>query len=114
MVSPGLPVAHPVIAAAQAAGLPVWGELELAWRLRTAENAAPWLAVTGTNGKTTTTLMLAAMLRAAGLRAPAVGNIGLSLVEAVMDPDGFDVLAVEVGAPQLPFVTGARPSPRSA
>jgi UDP-N-acetylmuramoylalanine--D-glutamate ligase len=108
VVSPGLPPRAPVIQDARSAGVPVWGELELAWRLR-GPGAAPWLVVTGTNGKTTTTLMLESMLRAAGLRTAAVGNIGVSLVDAVMDPVGFDVLAVEVGAPQLPFLETASP-----
>jgi UDP-N-acetylmuramoylalanine--D-glutamate ligase len=108
VVSPGLPPYAPIIRAAQERGIPVWGELELAWRIRSAD-AAPWLLVTGTNGKTTTTLMLASILRAAGLRTAAVGNIGVSLVDAVMDPEGFDVLAVEVGAPQLPFMDTVSP-----
>jgi UDP-N-acetylmuramoylalanine--D-glutamate ligase len=108
VVSPGLPPYAPIIRAAQERGIPVWGELELAWRIRGAD-AAPWLLVTGTNGKTTTTLMLASILRAAGLRTAAVGNIGVSLVDAVMDPEGYDVLAVEVGAPQLPFVETVSP-----
>lgn len=109
VVSPGLPPQHLVIEAALAAGIPVWGELELAWRLRDLEAPAAWLCVTGTNGKTTTTLMLESMLRAAGLRTTAAGNIGRSLVEVVMDPDGYDVIAVEVGAPQLPFVYSMSP-----
>lgn len=104
VVSPGLPPTHSVIQTAIEKGIPVWGELELAWRLRDLNNAAPWLCVTGTNGKTTTTLMLESMLQAAGLRAVAAGNIGRSLIEVVMDPDPYDVIAVEVGAPQLPFV----------
>ena len=108
VVSPGLPPTAPVTLAALGLGVPVWGELELAWRLR-GENPAPWLVVTGTNGKTTTTLMLESILRAAGHRTAAVGNIGVSLVDAVMDPTGFDVLAVEVGAPQLPFLHTASP-----
>ena len=108
VVSPGLPPNAPVIRAAQAQGVPVWGELELAWRLR-GESPAAWLVVTGTNGKTTTTLMLESILRAAGLRTAAVGNIGVSLIDAVMDPEGFDVLAVEVGAPQLPYLLTASP-----
>jgi UDP-N-acetylmuramoylalanine--D-glutamate ligase len=108
VVSPGLPPYAPIIRAALERGIPVWGELELAWRIRGAD-AAPWLLVTGTNGKTTTTLMLASILRAAGLRTAAVGNIGVSLVDAVMDPEGYDVLAVEVGAPQLPFVETVSP-----
>jgi UDP-N-acetylmuramoylalanine--D-glutamate ligase len=108
VVSPGLPPRSPVILAAQSQDVPVWGELELAWRLR-GDDPAPWLTVTGTNGKTTTTLMLESILRAAGLRTAAVGNIGVSLIDAVMDPVGFDVLAVEVGAPQLPFLLTASP-----
>ena len=108
VVSPGLPPSAPIILAAQTQGVPVWGELELAWRLR-GENPAAWLMVTGTNGKTTTTLMLESILRAAGLRTASVGNIGASLVDAVMDPNGFDVFAVEVGAPQLPFLHSASP-----
>lgn len=108
VVSPGLPPSAPVTTAALAQGMPVWGELELAWRIRDPESA-PWLFVTGTNGKTTTTLMLASMLRAAGLRTDAVGNIGVSLVATVLDPQPYDVLAVEVGAPQLPFVHTVSP-----
>jgi UDP-N-acetylmuramoylalanine--D-glutamate ligase len=113
VVSPGLPPRAAVVRAAQAAGVPVWGELELAWRLRPAAGAAPWLVVTGTNGKTTTTLMLASMLRAAGLRTVAAGNIGVSMVDVVMGEStpegGLDVIAVEVGAPQLPFLHTVSP-----
>jgi UDP-N-acetylmuramoylalanine--D-glutamate ligase len=108
VVSPGLPPASPIIRQARDQGVPVWGELELAWRLRPAVSPAPWLVVTGTNGKTTTTLMLESMLRAAGLRTCSAGNIGMSLVGVVMH-DEVDVIAVEVGAPQLPFVTSMSP-----
>ena len=101
IVSPGFPPTAAIIMAAQERGIPVWGELELAWRLR-GEDPAPWLVITGTNGKTTATLMLAAMLQAAGQRAIAAANIGVSLVDAVLHQD-LDVIAVEVGAPQLPF-----------
>ena len=107
VVSPGLRPTDPLILDAQARGIPVWGELELAWRLRK-PGAADWLCVTGTNGKTTATLMLESMLRAAGLRAVAAGNIGTSLVDVVMH-DEVDVIAVEVGAPQLPFVSSMSP-----
>ncbi|MDQ3457614.1 MAG: UDP-N-acetylmuramoyl-L-alanine--D-glutamate ligase, partial [Actinomycetota bacterium] len=77
--------------------LPVLGEVELAWQLR--NRMIPWLAVTGTNGKTTTVLMLESILRAAGLRTVAAGNVGLALVDVVAGP--YDVLAVELGSPQL-------------
>ena len=109
VVSPGLPPSHPIITSALSADVAVWGELELAWRLRDQAAPADWLMITGTNGKTTATLMLESMLRAAGLRTAAAGNIGRSLVEVVMDPAGYDVLAVEVGAPQLPFVRTISP-----
>lgn len=108
VVSPGLPPRHPWIRDAQAAGIPVWGELELAWRLRDPDTAAAWLCVTGTNGKTTATLMLESILRAAGYRTCSAGNIGSSLVDVVMH-DEMDVIAVEVGAPQLPFVESMSP-----
>lgn len=103
VVSPGLRPSSPLIADALARGIPVWGELELAWRLRDLDSAAAWLCVTGTNGKTTTTLMLESMLRAAGYRTTSAGNIGVSLIDVVMH-DSLDVIAVEVGAPQLAFV----------
>ena len=108
VVSPGLRPSDPLIAQAQVRNIPVWGELELAWRLRATVGAAPWLVVTGTNGKTTTTLMLESMLKAAGLRTVAAGNIGNSLIGVVMH-DELDVIAVEVGAPQLPFVESMSP-----
>ena len=89
--------------AARDRGVPVWGEVELAWRLRDPERPAPWLAVTGTNGKTTTVQMLQSILTAAGLRAVAVGNVGLPIVEAVMDPEPYDVMAVELSSFQLHY-----------
>ncbi|TAK71197.1 MAG: UDP-N-acetylmuramoyl-L-alanine--D-glutamate ligase [Actinomycetota bacterium] len=108
VVSPGLRPDAPLVVAAQRRQVPVWGELELAWRLRPAVDPAPWLLVTGTNGKTTTTLMLESMLRAAGRRTVAAGNIGRSLVDTVMHDD-VEVIAVEVGAPQLPFLHTVSP-----
>lgn len=108
VVSPGLRPTAPVIVDALRRGVPVWGELELAWRLRDADEAAAWLCITGTNGKTTTTLMLESMLRAAGYRTTSAGNIGVSLIDVVMH-DKLDVIAVEVGAPQLPFIHTVAP-----
>ncbi len=101
VVSPGWRPDHPLLQEAAARGVPVWGEVELAWRLRDPERPAPWLAVTGTNGKTTTVQMLDHILRAAGLRTAAVGNVGRPVVEAVMDPAPYDVLAVELSSFQL-------------
>jgi UDP-N-acetylmuramoylalanine--D-glutamate ligase len=101
VTSPGWKPTAPLLAQAAARGVPVWGEVELAWRLRDPERPAPWLGVTGTNGKTTTVQMLDSILRAAGLRSAAVGNVGRPIVEAVMDPEGYDVLAVELSSFQL-------------
>jgi UDP-N-acetylmuramoylalanine--D-glutamate ligase len=103
VTSPGWRPDAPLLAQARERGVPVWGEVELAWRLRDPDAAAPWLAVTGTNGKTTTVQMLEAMLRASGLRAVACGNVGLPLVEVVMDPEPYDVLAVELSSFQLHY-----------
>ena len=64
VTSPGWPPHQPLLAAAAAAGIPIWGDVELAWRMRPREGGAPWLLVTGTNGKTTTVQMLTSMLRA--------------------------------------------------
>ncbi len=108
VVSPGLRPSDSLIASALSFGVPVWGELELAWRLRAPATAAPWLCVTGTNGKTTTTLMCESMMRSAGLRVVAAGNIGHSIVDVVMH-DLMDAIVVEVGAPQLPFVQTISP-----
>ena len=103
VTSPGWKPSAPLLAQAAARGVPVWGEVELAWRLRDPEHPAPWLAVTGTNGKTTTVQMLDSILRAAGLRSAAVGNVGRPIVEAVMDPEPLDVLAVELSSFQLHY-----------
>ncbi|WP_406316953.1 UDP-N-acetylmuramoyl-L-alanine--D-glutamate ligase [Streptosporangium sp. NBC_01639] len=98
VVATGWPPHHPLLVAAAEAGVEVIGEVELAWRLRPAD-AAPWLALTGTNGKTTVVRMLTSMLTAAGHRALAVGNVGTPIVEAVTGP--ADVLAVELSSFQL-------------
>ena len=100
VTSPGWSPAAPLLVEAAGRGLPVWGEVELAWRLR-GDDPAPWLCVTGTNGKTTTVQMLDAMLSADSLRSGAVGNVGRPVLEAVMDPEGPEVLAVELSSYQL-------------
>ena len=104
VTSPGLRPDHPLLAAARERGIEVISEVELAWRLRvdraTGGGPAPWLAVTGTNGKTTTVSMLAAILQANGEHAAAAGNVGAPLVLAATDPS-LDVLAVELSSFQL-------------
>ncbi|QBR10380.1 UDP-N-acetylmuramoyl-L-alanine--D-glutamate ligase [Streptomyces sp. S501] len=107
VTAPGWKPDKPLFLAAAEAGVPVWGDVELAWRLR-GPDAAPWLAVTGTNGKTTTVRMLASILEAAGLRTAAVGNIGVSLLDAVLGDETYDVLAVELSSYQLHWAPSLR------
>ncbi|BBX69675.1 UDP-N-acetylmuramoyl-L-alanine--D-glutamate ligase [Mycolicibacterium psychrotolerans] len=110
VVSPGIPPTAPIPVAAAAAGVPVWGDVELAWRLDRAGHYGPpktWLVVTGTNGKTTTTSMLFAMLSTAGRRAALCGNIGEPVL-AVLDQPA-DVLAVELSSFQLHWAPSVRP-----
>ncbi|TRW42815.1 UDP-N-acetylmuramoyl-L-alanine--D-glutamate ligase [Georgenia yuyongxinii] len=106
VVSPGVPAVSPLYTRAAAAGVPVWSEVELAWRLRAPRpdgSRAPWLTLTGTNGKTTTVGMLTSILSAAGERAVAVGNVGTPIVRVATTtgPDAPDVLAVELSSFQL-------------
>ncbi|NGO80098.1 UDP-N-acetylmuramoyl-L-alanine--D-glutamate ligase [Streptomyces sp. YC504] len=108
VTSPGWKPSSPLFAAAAEAGVDVVGDVEIAWLLR-GPNAAPWLAITGTNGKTTTTQMLASILRAAGLRTAAVGNIGTPIVDVVLEgDDAYDVLAVELSSYQLHWAPSLR------
>lgn len=109
VTSPGWPPHQPLLAAAAAAGIPIWGDVELAWRMRPSEGGAPWLLVTGTNGKTTTVQMLTSMLQAAGLRAASAGNVGTPVQEVVQDPQPFDVIAVELSSFQLHWSHSLRP-----
>ncbi|MFC5723145.1 UDP-N-acetylmuramoyl-L-alanine--D-glutamate ligase [Streptomyces gamaensis] len=107
VTSPGWKPDSPLFAAAAEAGVDVVGDVEIAWRLR-GEGAAPWLAVTGTNGKTTTVQMLASILEAAGLRTAAVGNIGTPIVDVVLSQEPYDVLAVELSSYQLHWAPSVR------
>ncbi|MEV6581069.1 UDP-N-acetylmuramoyl-L-alanine--D-glutamate ligase [Streptomyces sp. NPDC051582] len=107
VTSPGWKPQSPLFAAAAAAGVEVVGDVEIAWQLR-GPDAAPWLAITGTNGKTTTTQMLASILRAAGLKTAAVGNIGTPIIDVVLGEEKHDVLAVELSSYQLHWAPSLR------
>jgi UDP-N-acetylmuramoylalanine--D-glutamate ligase len=103
VVSPGVPQDAPVVRWARDRGLPVVGEMELGARLCT----VPFVAVTGTNGKTTTTEMVAATMRAAGLAARACGNVGYPFSVAAREP--HQALAVEASSFQLAFQESFHP-----
>ncbi len=110
VASPGFAPHHPLIVWAQETGIALWGDIELAWRvrdkvLRPDGTPAEWVLITGTNGKTTTTQLTAAMCVAGGLRAAPVGNIGVPVLDAVRDPGGFDVLVVELSSHQLWYLS---------
>jgi UDP-N-acetylmuramoylalanine--D-glutamate ligase len=110
VTSPGLPPTAPVLAAAAVAGVPVWGDVELAWRLDSSGRYGPprrWLVVTGTNGKTTTTSMLHAMLVVAGRRALLCGNIGDPVLDVLDQP--AELMAVELSSFQLHWAPSLRP-----
>lgn len=106
IASPGFAPHHPLIRWTQEQGIALWGDIELAWRVRDKVTrpggvAADWIFITGTNGKTTTTRLTATMLVAGGYRAAPCGNIGTPILDAVRDPSGFDVLVVELSSHQL-------------
>ena len=102
VVSPGWKRNHPLILKAIEVGIELLNEIDIAWRI--AQEISPnqkWLALTGTNGKTTTVEMTAAMLQRAGLNAIACGNVGNTVIEAVTHNDAFDYLILELSSFQL-------------
>lgn len=111
VTSPGFPPTHPLLAAAREEGVQIWGDVELAWRVRerAGRKTAEWVCITGTNGKTTTVGMTASILQAAGLKAIAVGNVGTPILDALRDPVEYDVLAVELSSFQLHWAHSLAP-----
>jgi UDP-N-acetylmuramoylalanine--D-glutamate ligase len=105
VISPGIPPWASVARALQEARIEVIGEIELAWELASCD----FLAVTGTNGKTTTTTLLSQMLAASGIACAAAGNIGLALVDAVSSIPEGGAVAVEVSSFQLTAIKRFRP-----
>ena len=108
VVSPGVPWDLPSLVKARELGIETMGEMELAWRsLQASSSYAPWIGVTGTNGKTTVTSLIAAIFKTAGLNAPACGNIGDAAAEvackAIQDPstNPLDWIIAEVSSYQI-------------
>ncbi|TVP60876.1 MAG: UDP-N-acetylmuramoyl-L-alanine--D-glutamate ligase [Nodularia sp. (in: Bacteria)] len=98
VVSPGVPWDIPVLVKARELGIETIGEMELAWRYL---QASPWLGITGTNGKTTTTALIAAIFQAAGLNAPACGNIGYAACEVALSEKLPDWVIAEISSYQV-------------
>ena len=102
VVSPGWRADHPLVKQLKNNGTKLMSEVDLAWHLRCELLPSQrWLAITGTNGKTTTVEMAAAMLRAGGLNAVACGNVGDTVIEAVVSGEKFDYLILELSSFQL-------------
>lgn len=99
LVSPGWREDHPLIQRARGANLSIINEVDLAWSLKQPQQK--WLALTGTNGKTSTVELTAAMLRAGGLKAVACGNVGTTVIETVESPENYDYLVLELSSFQL-------------
>ena len=112
VTSPGWRPDSPLLVAAAERGVPVWGDVELAWRADAAELFGPrrtWLAVTGTNGKTTTTSMVEAICLESGMAARACGNIGLPVTDVLLAEPRVEVLAAELSSFQLHWAPSCRP-----
>jgi UDP-N-acetylmuramoylalanine--D-glutamate ligase len=108
VISPGWRQDHPLVAKALASDLNVLNEIDLAWQLRA--EVAPtqkWLALTGTNGKTTTVEMTAKILQTAGLNAVACGNVGDTVIDAVDRTEPYDYLVLELSSFQLHWMQEA-------
>jgi UDP-N-acetylmuramoylalanine--D-glutamate ligase len=105
VVSPGVPTTLPPLAAARAQGIPLWGEVELAARL----TPARFLGITGSNGKSTTTSLLGAMLAAAGIPSLVAGNIGTPLCAVAPDLTADHWVVAELSSFQLETIVTFRP-----
>jgi UDP-N-acetylmuramoylalanine--D-glutamate ligase len=99
LISPGWREDHPLISRAREAGLALINEIDLAWSLKS--SSQKWIALTGTNGKTSTVELSAQMLRSGGLRAIACGNVGTTVIETVESSEEYDYLVLELSSFQL-------------
>lgn len=110
ITSPGFKPDSKAIQWAASRGIPIWTDIDLAWRLRDkVGRPADWICITGTNGKTTTVQLVTHILRAAGLRAEACGNIGTPILDSIRNEDGLDVLVVELSSFQLHYLGPIQP-----
>ncbi|MCC6375737.1 MAG: UDP-N-acetylmuramoyl-L-alanine--D-glutamate ligase [Microbacteriaceae bacterium] len=110
IVSPGFAPHHPIVKWVESTNAQLWGDIELAWRVRDKFGSpAEWICVTGTNGKTTTTELTASILRASGFKAVATGNVGFPILDAIRDPYKFEVLVVELSSFQLHYLGEMHP-----
>jgi UDP-N-acetylmuramoylalanine--D-glutamate ligase len=108
LISPGWKASHPLIIQAVQEGIPLLNEIDLAWEIRQERSPGQkWIALTGTNGKTTTVEMTASALRSGGLHAVACGNVGKTVIECVDSNENYDALVVELSSFQLHWLKRA-------
>ncbi len=105
LISPGWREQHPMVQAARAAQVPIINEIDLAWSLKKPQQK--WLALTGTNGKTTTVELTALMLQKGGIAALACGNVGTTVIETVDSALDYDYLVLELSSFQLHWMEDA-------
>jgi UDP-N-acetylmuramoylalanine--D-glutamate ligase len=109
VISPGWRQEHPLVVQILNSSLELLNEIDIAWNLRTARAPGQkWIAVTGTNGKTTTVEMAAAILKAAGIKATACGNVGDTVIDALDRDDAYEVLVLELSSFQLHWARQAK------
>lgn len=105
VVSPGWRQSHPLVQALTKAGKALHNEVDIAWQLKPA--GQKWFALTGTNGKTTTVEMAAAMFQSGGVKAVACGNVGDTVIDAVTSDEKYEVLILELSSFQLHWMKEA-------
>jgi UDP-N-acetylmuramoylalanine--D-glutamate ligase len=106
LLSPGWREDHPLVLSARQAKIALANEIDLAWSLKSPRQK--WIALTGTNGKTTTVELAAAMLRSGGLSAIACGNVGTTVIESVDSQENYDYLVLELSSFQLHWLEDAQ------
>jgi UDP-N-acetylmuramoylalanine--D-glutamate ligase len=109
MVSPGWREDHPIVLAARKSGVDILNEIDFAWSLKaTKAPAQKWLALTGTNGKTTTVEMVAHIMSTAGIKVRACGNVGTTVIETITGKEEYDYLVLELSSFQLHWLNDAQ------
>jgi UDP-N-acetylmuramoylalanine--D-glutamate ligase len=102
IVSPGWKPNHPLVQALQNRNIKISNEVDIAWHFRNLHQPnQKWIAITGTNGKTTTTELTAAMLNASGITASACGNVGTTIIETLFSDKQYEVLVLELSSFQI-------------
>lgn len=109
VVSPGWKPNHPLIRAIQDADIELTNEIDIAWELKKVHRPSQrWVAITGTNGKTTTTELAAAMINSAGISAKACGNVGTTVIESIFEEEDYEILVIEISSFQIHWMERAR------